>query len=125
MRELSPAAINIGILAGGLFLYALIWYLTRGLPRFAKVLARLLPLGLVLPAMILLSDHNSPLRTRVATAPPPPAARPEPPPASAPPATAPTTSAPAPASPPPPPVAQPAAPSAPATDSAPPAAPTG
>jgi len=125
MRELSPAAINIAILAGGLFLYALIWYLTRGLPRFAKVLARLLPLGLVLPAMILLSDHNSPLRTRVATAPPPPAARPEPPPASAPPATAPTTSAPAPASPPPPPVAQPAAPSAPATDSAPPAAPTG
>jgi len=50
MGELSPAAVNIAILAAGLVLYALIWYLTRGLPRFAKVLARLLPLGLVLPA---------------------------------------------------------------------------
>jgi hypothetical protein len=54
----SPAAVNIAILAAGLLLYALIWYLTRGLPRFAKALARLLPLGLVLPAMLILSGQR-------------------------------------------------------------------
>jgi esterase/lipase superfamily enzyme len=75
MGDLSPAAVNIGILAGALVLYALIWYLTRGLPRFAKVLARLLPLGLVLPAMILLSHQGRLPGREVANAPAPPAAR--------------------------------------------------
>ena len=86
MGEISPAAVNIAILTAGLFLYALIWYLTRGLPRFAKVLARLLPLGLVLPAMLILSEqHRSPSR-ELATAPPPSSRiQKSPPPAQAPP----------------------------------------
>jgi esterase/lipase superfamily enzyme len=97
MGELSPAAVNIAILAAGLFLYALIWYLTRGLPPLAKALARLLPLGLVLPAMILLSNQPRTLIRDLATAPPLPTSREPvppsagPPPASEPPASEPKT----------------------------------
>jgi esterase/lipase superfamily enzyme len=111
MGEISPAAVNIAVLAAGLLLYALIWYLTSGLPRLAKGLARLLPLGLVLPAMIILSGQNLAPRRDVATAPAPPAARREPPPtAGAPPPAEPKSSAAppaAPATPPPPAVSQP------------------
>ena len=107
MGELSPAAVNIAILAAGLVLYALIWYLTRGLPRFAKVLARLLPLGLVLPAMLILSgQHRAPNR-ELATAPPLPTSRSETPPAAG---SAPSSEPNTPATPPaasPPPVSQP------------------
>src|SRR5262245_57522596 len=109
MGEVSPAAVNTAILAAGLLLYALIWYLTRGLPRLAKVLARLLPLGLVLPAMIILSGQNLAPRKEVASAPPLPTARPESPPAGgAPPPAEPKSSA----APPPP-----AAPQAPLSES--------
>ena len=109
MGEVSPAAVNIAILAAGLLLYALIWYLTRGLPRFAKVLARLLPLGLVLPAMIILSGQKLAPRKDVASAPPLPTARPGTPPAGgAPPPVEPKSSA----APPPP-----AAPQAPIAES--------
>ena len=107
MGEISPAAVNIAILTAGLFLYALIWYLTRGLPRFAKVLARLLPLGLVLPAMLILSEqHRSPTR-ELATAPPPSSRNQRPPPVAQAPPSEPKGSA-APPAPPPPPVSQPA-----------------
>jgi esterase/lipase superfamily enzyme len=114
----APATVDIAILAGGLILYALIWYLTRGLPRFAKVLARLLPLGLLLPAMFLLFSHHRAPPGELASAPPPPAARNGSPPAagSARPSAPPTTAAPppAPVSPPPPPASAPR--SLPATD---------
>ena len=111
MGEVSPAAVNIAILAAGLLLYALIWYLTRGLPRFAKVLARLLPLGLVLPAMLILSGQREAPRKEVATAPAPGAARRESAPSGgAPPPAEPKSSAAPPPAPavPPPPVSQPA-----------------
>ena len=140
MGEVSPAAVNIAILAAGLLLYALIWYLTRGLPRVAKVLARLLPLGVVLPAMIFLSGQDYAPRKEVATAPAPPAARREAPPTAGAPAPAePKSSAapppppapaeprstaappPTPAMPPPPPVSQPAPRSLPRPDAAVPA----
>ncbi len=52
MAELSPAIINIAVLVVGVLLYALIWYATRGLSRFAKVLARAAPLGLLIPALM-------------------------------------------------------------------------
>ncbi|HEU0157918.1 MAG TPA: alpha/beta hydrolase, partial [Hyphomicrobiaceae bacterium] len=111
MGEVSPAAVNIAILAAGLLLYALIWYLTRGLPRIAKVLARLLPLGLVLPAMLILSGQREAPRKEVATAPAPGAARRESAPSGgAPPPAEPKSSAAPPPAPtvPPPPVSQPA-----------------
>jgi esterase/lipase superfamily enzyme len=125
MGEVSSAAVNIAILAVGLLLYALIWYLTRGLPGLAKGLARLLPLGLVLPAMLILSGQNLAPRKEVATAPPPAARRQPPPTAGAPPPAEPKSSAappPAPAMPPPPPVSQPAPRSLP-RDGAPPPSP--
>src|SRR5262245_46474741 len=115
MGEISPAAVNIAILTAGLFLYALIWYLTRGLPRFAKVLARLLPLGLVLPAMLILSEQHRSPRRELATAPPPSSRNQRPPPAAQAPPSEPKSSA-APPAPPPPPVSQPAPRSLPATD---------
>jgi esterase/lipase superfamily enzyme len=111
MGEVSPATVNIAILAAGLLLYALIWHLTRGLPRFAKVLARLLPLGLVLPAMLILSGQREAPRKEVATAPAPGAARRESAPSGgAPPPAEPKSSAAPPPAPavPPPPVSQPA-----------------
>src|SRR5262245_39024099 len=125
MGEVSPAAVNIAILAAGLLLYALIWYLTRGLPRLAKVLARLLPLGLVLPAMIILSGQNLAPRKEVASAPPLPTTRGEAPPAGGAPSAEPKTSAappPAPAAPPPP-VSEPRPRSLPSDGSAPAPAP--
>jgi esterase/lipase superfamily enzyme len=123
MGEVSPAAVNVAILAAGLLLYGLIWYLTRGLPWFAKVLARLLPLGLVLPAMIILSGQNLAPKRELATAPPPPAARREvPPTAGAPPPAEPKSAAAPPSAPlPPPPVSQPASRSLPGTDGSAPA----
>jgi esterase/lipase superfamily enzyme len=121
MGEISPAAANVAILAAGLLLYALIWYLTRGLPRFAKGLARLLPLGLV-PAMLILSGQNLAPRREQATAPPPATRREVPPTAGAPaPAEPKSAAAPPSAPPPPPPVAQPAPRSLPGTDGSAPA----
>src|SRR4029453_6405748 len=103
MGEVSPAVANVAILAAGLLLYALIWYLTRGLPRFAKGLARLLPLGLVLPAMLILSGQNLAPRREQASAPPPAARREVPPTAGAPaPAEPKSAGGPPPAPPPPP-----------------------
>ena len=123
MGEVSPAAVNVAILAAGLLLYALIWSLTRGLPRFAKLLARLLPLGLVLPVLIILSGQKLAPRREFATAPPPPAARREVPPTAGAPAEPKSAAAPPAAPLPPPPVSQPAPRSLPGTDGAAPGTP--
>ena len=55
MAELTPAGIEIAILVAGALLYAFIWFATRNLSRVAKILARLAPLGLIVPVMIYLS----------------------------------------------------------------------
>jgi esterase/lipase superfamily enzyme len=55
MGQFSPAAINMIVLAVALILYGLVWYATRNMSRFAQVLARLSPVGLVIPAMIYVS----------------------------------------------------------------------
>ena len=55
MGQISPAAINIIVLAVALLLYGLVWYATRNMSRFAQVLARLSPVGLVIPAMAYVS----------------------------------------------------------------------
>ena len=55
MAELTPAGIEIAMLVAGALLYAFIWFATRNLSRVAKILARLAPLGLIVPVMIYLS----------------------------------------------------------------------
>ena len=59
MGQISPAAINIIVLAVALLLYGLVWFATRNMSRFAQVLARLSPVGLVIPAMIYVSALTS------------------------------------------------------------------
>lgn len=59
MGQFSPAAINIIVLAVALVLYGLVWYATRNMSRFAQVLARLSPVGLVIPAMIYVAHLTS------------------------------------------------------------------
>ncbi|HEU4377487.1 MAG TPA: alpha/beta hydrolase [Hyphomicrobiaceae bacterium] len=59
MGQVSPAAINIIVLAVALLLYGLVWYATRNMSRFAQVLARLSPVGLVIPAMVYVSALTS------------------------------------------------------------------
>jgi esterase/lipase superfamily enzyme len=66
MAELSPASIEIAILLAGALIYAFIWFATRNLSRAAKILARVVPLGLVIPVMIYMSGTN-----RLAMAPSP------------------------------------------------------
>jgi esterase/lipase superfamily enzyme len=56
MAGFSSAEIDIAIAVAALVLYAFIWFATRNLSRFAKILARLAPLGLILPAMLYLSS---------------------------------------------------------------------
>src|SRR5262249_23350579 len=54
--ELSPPSPQIVVLIAGVVLYVFIWFATRNLSRVGKILARLAPLGLVIPAMVYLSS---------------------------------------------------------------------
>jgi esterase/lipase superfamily enzyme len=65
MADFSPA-----IPIAGALIYAFIWFATRNLSRVAKILARVVPLGLIVPVMVYLSGSS-----RLAMAP-----RPAPPP---------------------------------------------
>ena len=69
MAELSPAGVNIAVLAVAVVLYGIIWFATRGLSRFAKVLARLSPLGLLIPALLYVSMLTKPGREAAAPRP--------------------------------------------------------
>ena len=53
MANVSPAIIDLALVAAGCALYALLWYVSRNLSRFAKVLARLAPLTLIVPVLII------------------------------------------------------------------------
>ena len=55
MAELPSTVLEIGVPAAAGLLYALIWYATRGLPGSAKVLARILPLLVIVPTVLYLS----------------------------------------------------------------------
>jgi len=66
MAELSPPSPQIVVLIAGVVLYVFIWFATRNLSRVGKILARLAPLGLVIPAMVYLSSLSD---TRPAGAP--------------------------------------------------------
>jgi esterase/lipase superfamily enzyme len=55
MIQLSPPSLEVAVLVVGVVLYAFIWFATRNLSRVGKILARLAPLGLVIPAMVYLS----------------------------------------------------------------------
>lgn len=54
MGGLSPIATDAAVLVVAVLTYALIWYVSRGLSRFAQVLARLMPLALILPLLLIL-----------------------------------------------------------------------
>ena len=49
MAELSPAIVEIAIPVVGALLYALIWFATGNLSRVGKIVARVVPLGLIVP----------------------------------------------------------------------------
>jgi esterase/lipase superfamily enzyme len=57
------------VLAVALLLYGLIWYATRNMSRFAQVLARLSPVGLVIPAMVYVSALTSSMVSKEAARP--------------------------------------------------------
>jgi esterase/lipase superfamily enzyme len=59
MAELSPTGVEIAILVAGALLYAFIWVATRNLSRAAKILARVAPLGLIVPVMIYLAGLSA------------------------------------------------------------------
>ena len=69
MADLSPAAVNVAVLLVAAILYAVIWYATRGLSRFAQMLARLAPLSLLIPGLLYMSTLST--RERMAMAPRP------------------------------------------------------
>jgi esterase/lipase superfamily enzyme len=56
MAQLSSPSLEIVVLIAGLVLYVFIWVATRNLSRVGKILARLAPLGLVIPAMVYLTS---------------------------------------------------------------------
>jgi esterase/lipase superfamily enzyme len=70
MGNVPPMVLEFGVPAAGGLLYALIWYMTRGLPGFAKVLARIIPLLIIVPAVLYLSFGMSMQRDRVSQSPP-------------------------------------------------------
>ncbi|MBO0742640.1 MAG: hypothetical protein J2P51_14590, partial [Hyphomicrobiaceae bacterium] len=77
MAELSSPSPEVVVLIAGVVLYIFIWFATRNLSRVGKILARLAPLGLVIPAMVYLSSlsgmrpDGAPPTTRPRTSQPP------------------------------------------------------
>ena len=57
MDNLSPLMVDVAVAGTGLLLYAMLWYVSRDMSRFAKVLARLAPLTLIVPILIVLSPQ--------------------------------------------------------------------
>ena len=70
MASVPPTVLEFGIPAAGGLLYALIWYATRGLPGFARMLARIVPLLIIVPAVLYLSFGMPLQRDRVSQSPP-------------------------------------------------------
>jgi esterase/lipase superfamily enzyme len=55
MADLSPANAGIAVFIVLAFLYGIVWYASRGLSRFAKILARVAPLGVLIPVLLYVS----------------------------------------------------------------------
>src|SRR5262245_14403228 len=76
MAQLSAPSPEIAVPIAGVVLYLFIWFATRNLSRVGKILARLAPLGLVIPAMVYLSSLSgtrlggAPLTPTMSQAPP-------------------------------------------------------
>jgi esterase/lipase superfamily enzyme len=71
MTEIPPTVLEFAVPAAAGLLYALIWYATRRLPRAAKVLARVVPLLVILPAVLYVSVGLPPQHERMVRSPPP------------------------------------------------------
>jgi hypothetical protein len=67
MPEMSPAAANAALLALAVGLYALVWFASRNLSRFAQVLARVLPISLLFPALLYVAALNAASTSHVAS----------------------------------------------------------
>ncbi|HWB44646.1 MAG TPA: alpha/beta hydrolase [Hyphomicrobiaceae bacterium] len=74
----SPAELEIAAAVVGLILYAFIWFASRNLSRFAKVLARLAPIGLILMAIVAIIGGLEVRAPAPKTAAPPMAVEPSP-----------------------------------------------
>jgi esterase/lipase superfamily enzyme len=72
MADLSPAAVAVAVLLVAAILYAWIWHATRGLSRFAQMLALLAPVFLLIPALLYMSMLRAPERMAMAPRPAPP-----------------------------------------------------
>lgn len=59
MGNLPPFALDAGFIVGAVIVYGAIWYASRGLSRFAQVIARLMPLMLVIPVLLLLQTQRT------------------------------------------------------------------
>lgn len=59
MGSLPPLAVDAALVVAALLTYALIWYVTAGLSRLAQILARVMPLVLIAPIIILLQPLQS------------------------------------------------------------------
>ncbi len=64
MGNLQTVAIDVAIIIGALIAYALIWYVSTGFSRFAQVLARLMPLMLIIPILLLMQTQRLPMVSR-------------------------------------------------------------
>jgi esterase/lipase superfamily enzyme len=77
MAEVSPPSPEILVVIVGVVLYMVVWFATRNLSRVGKILARLAPLGLVIPGMVYLSSLSgmrpagAPMAPTTSQAPPP------------------------------------------------------
>jgi esterase/lipase superfamily enzyme len=71
MADLSPAAVAVAVLLVAAILYACIWYATRGLSRFAQMLAMLAPVFLLIPALLYMAMLSAPDRMAMAPRPAP------------------------------------------------------
>jgi esterase/lipase superfamily enzyme len=71
MADLSPAAVAVAVLLVAAILYACIWYATRGLSRFAQMLAMLAPVFLLIPALLYMAMLSAPARMAMAPRPAP------------------------------------------------------
>jgi len=81
MADFSPASVEIAILAAGALIYAFIWFATRNLSRAAQILARVVPLGLVIPVMIYVSGQSGSRQDMASRPPTPPSVESQAPPA--------------------------------------------
>jgi esterase/lipase superfamily enzyme len=62
MAGFAPASTDVAILLAGIAFYAVVWFSTGNLPRGARLLARVVPLGLIIAAVAYLAPAINPAK---------------------------------------------------------------